>query len=794
MAIYHLSAQMISRSQGRSAVASAAYRSGEKMYDERYEKEHDYTKKQGIAYSEILLPTGAPEWMANREKLWNAVEACERRKDAQLSREIQLSLPRELNIEQNILLAKEFVQREFVDKGMIADLNIHLEKSMDGEEQPHVHVMLTLREVAREGFGQKVRDWNRSDQLIEWREAWANTANRHLALHGFDLRIDHRSYAEQGIDLEPQHKIGAVVAYERLARAEDHKRIAKENGERILKDPQIALDAITRQQSTFTHQDLARFINRHSLDAEQFQQIFDVVKSHKAVVFLGYDAQGKERYTTHDMLALESRLMEQATKMDVRLAHRVTTSLQEKILAQCKLAPQQEDVFSHLTEATSLSCVVGYAGTGKSYLLGAACQAWESQGYRVLGATLSGIAAENLMGSSGIESRTLASRFYQWDRGRELLTRNDVLVIDEAGMVGSHQMAKVFEQAYNSGAKIVLVGDPEQLQAIDAGASFRGIAERVGYVELTEIRRQREAWQQEATRELATGKVDAAIARYQSQDHVHEFATEGDAKQAMVSQWNDVRINEIDKTQLMLAYTRADVAKLNEMARALRHELGELGNDHIIQTERGKRIFAEHDRIYFLKNERGLGVMNGSLGTIEKINGKHLTVRLDAQGLNQAARIVEVDTNFYNYLDHGYAATIHKAQGVTVDRSFVLASSYLDKHAAYVALSRHRDSAELFWSRETFTSDRDLVQALSRAHRKDMSVDYIETSAAFAARYQIEKPAMTEQQPFASPDSTRDNFIKHLQAIRAGEEPNKPMRGTKDIGIKKADKDIDRDL
>ena len=129
MAIYHLNVQVISRGQGRSAVACAAYRSAEKLYDERYGKTHDYTKKLHVVHSEILVPVNSPDWMGNRERLWNEVEKSEKRKDAQLSREVQLSLPKELTDEQNIALAREFVKTEFVSKGMVADLNVHLEKT-----------------------------------------------------------------------------------------------------------------------------------------------------------------------------------------------------------------------------------------------------------------------------------------------------------------------------------------------------------------------------------------------------------------------------------------------------------------------------------------------------------------------------------------------------------------------------------------------------------------------------------------------------------------------------------------
>ena len=160
MAIYHLSGSIISRSQGRSAIASAAYRSGEKLADAKQGAIHDYSKKQDVVFTEIFLPEGAPESFKNREVLWNTVEQFEKRKDAQLAREFTISLPRELTIEQNKALISEFVTHEFVDKGMIADVCFHNDLLKDGNRQPHAHVMLTLREVNENGFGAKVRNWN----------------------------------------------------------------------------------------------------------------------------------------------------------------------------------------------------------------------------------------------------------------------------------------------------------------------------------------------------------------------------------------------------------------------------------------------------------------------------------------------------------------------------------------------------------------------------------------------------------------------------------------------------------
>src|SRR6202790_678558 len=262
MAIYHFSAKVISRANGSSALASAAYRSASRLYDERLDRDHDFTDKSGVIHSEVMTPQSVPDALRDRESLWNTVEATEKRKDAQLAREIEVAIPREMSQDQAIELARDFVEREFVAEGMIADLNVHWDIGAGGQTKPHAHVMLTMREVDENGFGAKVREWNRTELLEHWREAWGRHVNERLAELGIDARIDHRSLKEQGIALEPQNKTGPAAS--RMAgeglereRLEEHRQIARENGERIIANPNIALDAITRQQATFTRRDLA---------------------------------------------------------------------------------------------------------------------------------------------------------------------------------------------------------------------------------------------------------------------------------------------------------------------------------------------------------------------------------------------------------------------------------------------------------------------------------------------------------------------------------------------------------
>jgi hypothetical protein len=177
MAIYHLHVKVIGRKSGQSAVASAAYRSASRLRDERLGRDQDFTAKRGVVHSEVMLPDGAPEGWSDRERLWNDAEAFEVRKDAQLAREVEFAIPREMTQAQGIELARDFAKSEFVDRGMIADLNVHWDIGEDGMPKPHAHVMLTMRSVNEDGFGQKVRDWNRTEMVERWRERWAELAN-----------------------------------------------------------------------------------------------------------------------------------------------------------------------------------------------------------------------------------------------------------------------------------------------------------------------------------------------------------------------------------------------------------------------------------------------------------------------------------------------------------------------------------------------------------------------------------------------------------------------------------------
>jgi len=381
MAIYHLHVKVIGRKSGSSAVASAAYRPGSRLRDERIDRSHDFSAKRGVVHSEVLLPENAPEAWSDRERLWNDVEAAEVRKDAQLAREVEFSLPREMTEAQGIELARDFVQSEFVDRGMIADLNVHRDIGEDGMPKPHAHVMLTMRAWDENGFGPKVRDWNRTEMVERWRERWAELANERLAELDIDARIDHRSLEAQGIALEPQSQIGAPA--QRIKgegieadRAEMHRDIARGNGERIIADPSVALDAITQQQSTFTRRDIARFAHQHSEGIDQFNEVMGAMRNAPDLVELGKDGQGQDRFTTRQMIEAEQRLHRAAGLMAERERPEVNDRHRQAALAHAErcglvLSSEQADALAHVTDGRDLSIVVGMPGPAR-----APCWAW----------------------------------------------------------------------------------------------------------------------------------------------------------------------------------------------------------------------------------------------------------------------------------------------------------------------------------------------------------------------------------------------------------------------------------
>ena len=755
MAIYHLSMKPVSRASGRSAVASMAYRAGEKLTNERDGITHDYTAKQGVEHAEIVLPEGvSADWARDRSDLWNAAEFAEKRKDARVAREFEIALPHELSPEQRLEATRDFA-RELANRyGAAIDFAIHSPHDASDVRNHHAHVMMTTRQVMEDGLGDKTylereNKWLLSNdlpttdmQLRDLRQRWEGIANEHLARAGLDIRIDHRSHMERGLEIEPTEHMGVhATQMERrglnVSRTRIDEDAARRNAELIREKPEQILTLITGEKSVFDRRDVARALHRYiNDDPQEFQNAFAKVMASPALVELQAERIDGEtgevslaRYSTREMVEIESGLIESAQRMHGADGHGVDRRHVERAIGaqdaaiqqssgdpSAGLSAEQRGAIEHITGPERIAAVVGFAGAGKSTMLAAAREAWEAEGYTVHGAALSGKAAEGLEESSGIQSRTLASWSRGWDNDRHQLGRGDVFVIDEAGMVGSRQLSRFVTEAEARGAKIVLVGDHEQLQAIGAGAPFRAITEEIGHAELSEIRRQRVDWQREASVDFATHRTDLGLRAYNDHGNITFAETGEDARGAIVRDYLADRDERPDGTRVAMAHRRADVRAINEAIRTELQERGELAQGNVpavgeaagaltFQTNDGSREFAPGDRIVFLENNRDLGVKNGMLGTVEHVEPGRIVAQLDGRG----GESVSVPMGDYQAVDHGYATTIHKNQGATVDRAYVMASGTMDRHLTYVAMTRHRDGVQLYAAQDEFTNAGKLV-------------------------------------------------------------------------------------
>lgn len=769
MAIYHLTAKIISRADGRSIVRAAAYRSASCLFDQRVGLRYSYEAKTGVIHTEIILPSGAPDWMRDRERLWNHVEMFEKRIDAQLGREVEFALPRELSKADNIALAQEFVRREFVARGMIADLCIHWDIGTDGQPKPHAHVLLTMRGIENGEFGpkrrhwqmtpdgkeylldangKKIPDWNNKGLLITWRERWASHVNTWLLERGIDQQIDHRSFSDRGITIEPERKIHSMT--ERLldeglpedgdetnadefgpnaARAIRMVARHARNIERLHDDPAAVLDLITRTQATFTERDLFRAIHRYTALAvsnEEFQVLLAKARHHPELVAIGRDGRGELRFSTRSMIETEEQMERTARLLSETRQHQVEEVRGATI---AHLGDDQRRALSHVLGGADITAVIGFAGSGKTTLLAAVREAYERQGFQVKGAALAGIAAENLEQGAGIESRTIASHLKRWRDGRHPLTSKDILIIDEAGMIGSRDMNALLHEAEKAGAKVVLVGDARQLQAISAGAAFRALVERIGASRLDTVRRQKDDWRKGATIALEAGLTSEALQAFRDHGAIKAYGDTETAREALLAAWS--KDEHEPGTSLLFAHRKEDVRALNTRARELLREKGRLGQDQELALVQRRtddegaqvetpvtRVFAAGERILFTRNEQSLGVKNGTLGTVLSLSKGQFRVKLDS------GEITEFSSAMYGDLEHGYALTIHKTQGATVDRAYVLATSTFDQHLAYVALTRDRMGVQLTYGRDQFPYDDELDRAFARERAKDSVLDY----------------------------------------------------------------------
>lgn len=551
-------------------------------------------------------------------------------------------------------------------------------------------------------------------------------------------------------------EVAERLAHDRVAVSEKNRTATVRT---VRLTPEAVIKQLSRRQATFTRNDLDGHLAKHVADARERSELVDRVLSASATIKLTDAGSDRtSRYASRELFDIERKMLRQAMAL---AKCRDAAARPENLQASLKIVDQklliataggggltedQRTAIEHLAGSRRLSIVHGFAGAGKSTALEAVKIAWVEEGRTVHGVAPTGKAAQALR-AAGIEATTVHTFLRKLETDVVKLNRRSVVVLDEGGMADSRLYARLIDAVHVAGAKLAVIQDPKQLQAVAAGAPGRAIAERVGYVSLTNVVRQREEWQRRATIAFNTGRTREGLAAYHERGALSFHETRSAAREALVQAWNRDRIAQPNAAQLILAHSRAEVRALNDAARTEMRKSGHLSGPDVrvqvcqkqetvhgdMRITREQRPFAVGDRILFRQNDPKLNVQNGSFGTLTRIGeqGHRFIVAMDS------GNTVGVDTRNYAAIDHGFATTIHASQGSTVDRSYVLATRSLDQSLTLVAASRHRSELHIHAARADFRNGFDgLARQLSRVRKKDSTLDYeLPTAVADARRF-----------------------------------------------------------
>lgn len=486
-----------------------------------------------------------------------------------------------------------------------------------------------------------------------------------------------------------------------------------------------AFDRITGERAHFTETELLRFTAEEAQTrgigiADILPAVAQTLKHDTEIIQL-QDYRGERNYTTRQMLDTERELFALAKAAQDDASHSVPPAAVTSVLHEYEtLRQEQIGAIRYLTtKNASVTCLNGIAGAGKTHALGVCREIWQRQGLTTLGTALAATAAKELENGSGIASTHLHKLLADLECGKQQLTSKHVLVVDECGLLGTKQLWTIAKSARSAGAKLILVGDYRQLQPIEAGGAFAGLARHVGCFQMKEIVRQRERWARKSVVDLVAGNAQQALQRYAERGLLRISSSRDAAMERLVADWAKLALKDLQNT-LIVVGTNLERVAINRLCQRERRLAGELGEETIAV---GESELSVGDRVRFTRNNALLLVRNGTLGTVVGIDSE----RSELQILRDDALGVTINIGTYPHLYAAYASTAHSCQGRSVERAFVLAGGPMtDREIAYVQGSRAKGITYFYTD---VISDGETVESLarqmSRSRPKELAHDFV---------------------------------------------------------------------
>jgi Ti-type conjugative transfer relaxase TraA len=734
MAIAFARLEFVKRSSGKNACAKSAYNSRSEIHFQgtnfQIEKTYNWSHKEPVAYETILLPKNADQRFLNKEYLWNQVEQKENRKNSQTALEIVLALPDDevITLQDHQELAKSFIQKHFVNQGLIAQINIHAPDKkiiLDPEvgelegynHNWHAHILMTTRRLKENGEefqDHKARDLMpevRKGQVIageKWGQLWTAHQNQYFADKGLDLRVD-------PIRLTKEKHLGPVRMRHPSFNYLEQEQLQELNALES-KDVQKILEKITETKSIFQVKDVEDFLIKH-VGPECIQVREEFWQQKEIVQLLDRKTQQPlNHFTTYQVLQEEQQILRLADGIQQEKAFKLV-----KNHATSHLNVEQITAFNKITQGNKLSCIEGLAGTGKSHLLKALKDSYETEGYLVRGFGPDH-ATVNVLKDKGFDKANTI-HYFLFSKYHEKIAINknkEVWIIDEAGKIGNRPLAELLKAADKAQAQVIFAGDSAQFSSVDRGGMFKQLSEKYGAQSLVNIQRQKEESQRVMAKSLATGEMSLAFNLLVKNQGLHWAAHAVEAKEKLLQKWLIDKQAFPQDSSLIIAHKNQEVKDLNQFVRLHRKEKGELGSeDYLCESLHGKILVSTGDLFEFRRKDKTLGVSNGTKGTLIQVSANQFTVKLQ-----ESEREVSFDPQAYPFFQLGYASTNYRSQGKTIDRVYVLHSSSLDKVGFYVGLTRHVKQAHLFVSKETSPYLSHLKKQAYRTFGKEMTLDF----------------------------------------------------------------------
>ena len=495
-----------------------------------------------------------------------------------------------------------------------------------------------------------------------------------------------------------------------LERAHEQIRIAAE------KDPFRAVESATRNNLTFDREKIDRYFERLGFEPEKTRELTDRAMHDERVLFAS-SAGVADKFTTREIVGEVQRLDSALRQLAGQEAR---PTLNRGAAAREGLDAGQRAAADRIAGGGGLTVIEGFAGAGKSTLLREAGEDLRFSGHDVVGVAPPGKVAADLEHSARIESGTLTKTLMQIESGERKITANTVVIVDEAGMARNDELGRLAQHVAAAGGRLVLVGDERQLGAVGRGGGFAEAREIVqgqgGVARLDEIHRQQVVWQQDASKAFGEGRTKEALQSYIDHGRVEWAASRGTARNMLVSDYmRELARGTAPDKMLALAHENRDVKAMNAEIRDSIKERGGLKDEHTYKLESAegktqKIDVAVGDRVVFERNNAKTGEKNGEFGTVTKTDRRGFDVKMDGEH----GRTMRVEAGGKHQMSHGYTSTIHKSQGATVDKTFVLASKGMDSKLTYVSMSRQREDVKLYSNTTEFKNADHMKNSLGR--------------------------------------------------------------------------------